>query len=170
VDFLAKMAGDEESILHIEFQTRYDPNMPVQDACVPCKDSGPLQVAGVHGRGLSHTNRPPNRDHIQLACRRQAHIHIQIRCNQGLGTEIEDDLQNELCGLYALTPLMPDADLAECIEKMIEAVEHNLISASSYMGMATFARLKYSKEVVNDFFTKNRVKTVLRERIGDITS
>ncbi|PXF61260.1 MAG: hypothetical protein C4B59_04730 [Candidatus Methanogaster sp.] len=30
VDFLAEMTGDEESILHIEFQTRYDPDMPVR--------------------------------------------------------------------------------------------------------------------------------------------
>ncbi|MEA1894140.1 MAG: hypothetical protein U9N36_02855 [Euryarchaeota archaeon] len=30
MDFLAKMTGDEESILHVEFQTRYDSNMPVR--------------------------------------------------------------------------------------------------------------------------------------------
>ena len=78
--------------------------------------------------------------------------------------------KDELAGLYALTPLMPDANLAECREKLIWAVEHNHISASSYMCMATFARLKYSKEVVNDFFTKNRVKTALRVGSGDIPS
>jgi hypothetical protein len=44
--------------------------------------------------------------------------------------------EDELAGLYALTPLMPDADLAECREKLIWAVEHNLISASSYMCIA----------------------------------
>jgi len=38
------------------------------------------------------------------------------------------------------------------------------------MCMATFARLKYSKEVVNDFFTKNRVKTALRVGSGDTSS
>ena len=30
VDFLAEMAGDEESLLHVEFQTKYDSNMPVR--------------------------------------------------------------------------------------------------------------------------------------------
>jgi len=58
--------------------------------------------------------------------------------------------RDELVGLFILAPLTPDADLAECREKLIWAVEHNLISASSYMCMATFARLKYSKEVVKN--------------------
>jgi len=78
--------------------------------------------------------------------------------------------KEKLAGLYALTPLMPDANLAECREKMIEAIRENLISANSYMCMATLASLIHPKEVVNDFFTKNRVKTALREWISDIPS
>ena len=29
-DFIAKIVGCEESLIHIEFQTRYDPRMPVR--------------------------------------------------------------------------------------------------------------------------------------------
>ncbi len=66
--------------------------------------------------------------------------------------------RDELVGLFALAPLMPDTDLDECREKLIWAARHNIISASSYMCMATFARLKYPKEVVKNMIEDTLLK------------
>ena len=158
VDFLAKMTGDEESLLHIEFQTRYDPNMPVR-------------MLAYHARILDRYRLPVYPVVVYLT---QTDRSIETTYSSHVGNkhiftfnydvikvwELRSKavFEHELCGLYTLTPLMPDADLAECIEKMIEAVEHNLISASSYMCMATFARLKYSKEVVKNMIEDKLLK------------
>jgi len=66
--------------------------------------------------------------------------------------------EKKLAGLYALAPLMPDANLDLCREKMIEAVEQNLISPDYYMCMATFASLKYPKEVVKNMIQDKLLK------------
>jgi predicted transposase YdaD len=66
--------------------------------------------------------------------------------------------KNKLAGLYALAPLMPDADLNECRERMIEAIRENLISQNAYMCMATFASLKYPKEVVKNMIQDKLLK------------
>ena len=63
-----------------------------------------------------------------------------------------------LAGLYALAPLMPDANLNECRERMIEAIRENLISPNAYMCMATFASLKYPKEVVKNMIQDKLLK------------
>ena len=150
VDFLAKMTGDEESILHVEFQTKYDSNMPVRmlayHARIVERYGLPVYPVVVY---LTQTDRP-------IETTYSSHVggkHI-FTFNYDVikvwELKSKTVFRDELSGLYTLTPLMPDADLAECREKLIWAVEHNLISASSYMCMATFARLKYSKEVVKN--------------------
>jgi len=158
VDFLAKMTGDEESILHIEFQTRYDPNMPVRmlayHARILDRYRLPVYPVVVY---LTQTDRPIETTYSSYVG--DKHI-LTFNYDVIKVWELKSKtvFKNELCGLYALTPLMPDADLAECRAKMIEAVEHNLISASSYMCMATFARLKYSKEVVKNMIEDKLLK------------
>jgi len=158
VDFLAKMTGDEESILHIEFQTKYDSNMPVRmlayHARIVERYGLPVYPVVVY---LTQTDRP-------IETTYSSHVggkHI-FTFNYDVikvwELKSKTVFKDELSGLYALTPLMPDADLAECREKLIEAVEHNLISASSYMCMATFARLKYSKEVVKNMIEDKLLK------------
>lgn len=158
VDFLAKMTGDEESILHIEFQTKYDSNMPVRmlayHARIVERYGLPVYPVVVY---LTQTDR-------QIETTYSSHVggkHI-FTFNYDVikvwELKSKTVFEDELAGLYALTPLMPDADLAECREKLIWAVEHNLISASSYMCMATFARLKYSKEVVKNMIEDKLLK------------
>ncbi|MCD6206676.1 MAG: Rpn family recombination-promoting nuclease/putative transposase [Methanosarcinales archaeon] len=158
VDFLAKMTGDEESILHIEFQTRYDPDMPVRmlayHARIMDRYRLPVYPIVVY---LTQTDRP-----IETAY--SSHVgnkHI-FTFNYDVikvwELKSKTVFKNKLYGLYALTPLMPDADLAECRGNLIEAVEHNLISASSYMCMATFARLKYPKDVVKNMIEDKLLK------------
>jgi len=158
VDFLAKMTGDEESILHVEFQTRYDPHMPVRmlayHARIVQRYGLPVYPVVVY---LTQTDRPIETAYSSHV--RGKHIftfnYDVIKVWELKSKAVFED---ELAGLYALTPLMPDADLAECREKLIWAVENNLISASSYMCMATFARLKYSKEVVKNMIEDKLLK------------
>jgi len=66
--------------------------------------------------------------------------------------------KNKLAGLYALAPLMPDANLNECRERMIEAIRENLISPNAYMCMATFASLIHPKEVVKNMIQDKLLK------------
>jgi len=158
VDFLAKMTDGEESLLHIEFQTRYDPAMPVRmlayHARIMDRYRLPVYPVVVY---LTQTDRP-------IETTYSSHVGDKHIFTFDYGVikvwELKSKtiFKNELSGLYALAPLMPDADLAECREKMIEAVEHNLISASSYMCMATFARLKYPKEVVKNMIEDELLK------------
>jgi len=158
VDFLAKMTGDEESILHVEFQTKYDSNMPVRmlayHARIVERYGLPVYPVVVY---LTQTDRP-------IETTYSSHVggkHIFTFNYDVIKVwELKSKavFKDELAGLYALTPLMPDADLSECREKLIWAVEHNLISASSYMCMATFARLKYSKEVVKNMIEDKLLK------------
>ena len=158
VDFLAKMTGNEESLLHIEFQTRYDPDMPVRMltyyARILDKHRLPVYPIVVY---LTRTDIPIETTYSSRVWDRQV---ISFNYDVIKVWELKSKMVFEkgLAGLYALAPLMPDADLDECREKMVEAVEHNLISASSYMCMATFARLKYPKEVVKNMIPDKLLK------------
>ena len=78
--------------------------------------------------------------------------------------------ESRLYGLYPLTPLMADSDLARCFQEVEIAVNDKKIYVDSYTCTRIFAELKYPDEVVNDFFTKNRAKTALRAGSGDIPS
>ncbi len=158
VDFLAKMTGDEESILHVEFQTKYDSNMPVRmlayHARIVERYGLPVYPVVVY---LTQTDRPIETTYSSyIGGKHISTFNYDVIKVWELKSKTV--FRDELAGLYALTPLMPDADLAECREKLIGAVEHNLISASSYMCMATFARLKYSKEVVKNMIEDKLLK------------
>ena len=169
-DFLAKIAGDDESIIHIEFQTRYDSTMPVRMLTYYARILGryglPVYPVVVYLAKTSVPIETTYNSHV-----RNKHV-IAFNYDVIKVWELKSKMvfKNKLAGLYALAPLMPDADLNECRERMIEAIRENLISSDAYMCMATFASLIHPKEVVNDFFTKNRVKTALREGIGDTPS
>jgi predicted transposase YdaD len=158
VDFLAKMTGDEECILHVEFQTRYDPNMSVRmlayHARIVERYGLPVYPVVVY---LTQTDRPIDATYSSYIGGRHIFT-FNYDVIKVWELKSKTVFEDELAGLYALTPLMPDADLAECREKLIWAVEHNLISASSYMCMATFARLKYSKEVVKNMIEDKLLK------------
>ncbi|MEA1864427.1 MAG: hypothetical protein U9N46_04415 [Euryarchaeota archaeon] len=158
MDFLAKMTGDEESILHVEFQTQYDSTMPVRmlayHARIVERYQLPVYPVVVY---LTQTDRPIATSYSSYIGGK--HV-VTFNYNVIKVWELKSKtvFKDELSGLYALTPLMPDADLDECREKLMWAVEHNLISASSYMCMATFARLKYSKEVVKNMIEDKLLK------------
>ena len=158
VDFLAKMTGDDESILHIEFQTKYDSNMPVRmlayHARIVERYGLPVYPVVVY---LTQTDRPIETTYSSYIGGKHIFT-FNYDVIKVWELKSKTVFRDELAGLYALTPLMPDADLAECREKLIGAVEHNLISASSYMCMATFARLKYSKEVVKNMIEDKLLK------------
>ncbi|MEA1865392.1 MAG: hypothetical protein U9N46_09420 [Euryarchaeota archaeon] len=158
VDFLAKMTGDEESILHVEFQTKYDSNMPMRmlayHARIVDRYRLPVYPVVVY---LTQTDRPIETTYSSHVGNKHIFT-FNYDVIKVWELKSKTVFKDELSGLYALTPLMPDADLAECREKLIWAVEHNLISASSYMCMATFARLKYSKEVVKNMIEDKLLK------------
>ena len=157
-DFLAKMGSDEESLIHIEFQTKYDPKMPVRMlsyyARILDRHGLPVYPIVVY---LTKTEMP-----IETAYSSHVGNKHVIAFNYEVVKvwEMRSKMvfRENLAGLYALTPLMPDANLAECKEKMIEAIRENLISSSSYMCMATLASLIHPKEVV-----KNMMDNVLEQ-------
>ena len=149
-DFIAKIAGCEESIIHIEFQTRYDPKMPVRMltyyARILDRYGLPVYPIVVY---LTKTETP-----IEAAYNshvRNKHV-ISFNYDVIKVWEMSSKVvfKEKLAGLYALAPIMPDANLDECREKMIEAIEQNLIRSDAYMCMVTFASLIHPKEVVNN--------------------
>lgn len=162
--------GGGESLLHVEFYTKYDSNMPVRmlayHARIVERYGLPVYPIVVY---LKQTDRPIETTYSSHAMGKHIFT-FNYDVIKIWELKSKTVFRDERTGLYALAPLMPDADLAECREKLIWAARHNLICASSYICMATFARLKYSNEVVNDFFTKNRVKTARGVRSGDMSS
>jgi len=108
VDFLAKMTGDEESLIHIEFQTRYDPDMPVRmlayHARIVARYQLPVYPVVVY---LTQTDRP-------IETTYSSHVggkHIFTFNYDVLKVwELKSKtiFRDELSGLYALTPLMHD--------------------------------------------------------------
>ena len=149
-DFIAKIAGCEESIIHIEFQTRYDPKMPVRMltyyARILDRYGLPVYPIVVY---LTRTETP-----IETAYNSHVRNKHVIAFNYDVIKVWEMSSKvvfaNDLVGLYALAPMMPDANLAECKAKMIEAIEQNLIRSDAYMCMVTFASLIHPEEVVNN--------------------
>jgi len=152
------MTGDAESIIHIEFQTKYDSNMPMRmpayHARIVERYGLPVYPVVVY---LTQTDRPIETTYSSYIGGKHIFT-FNYDVIKFWELKSKTVFKDKLSGLYALTPLMPDADLAECREKLIEAVEQNLISASSYMCMATFARLKYSKEVVKNMIEDKLLK------------
>ena len=149
-DFIAKITGCEESLIHIEFQTRYDPMMPVRMlsyyARILDRYELPVYPIVVY---LTRTETP-----IETAYNshvRNKHV-IAFNYDVIKVWEMRSKMvfANDLVGLYALAPMMPDANLAECRAKMIEAIEQNLIRSDAYMCMVTFASLIHPKEVVKN--------------------
>jgi len=157
-DFIAKIVGCEESLIHIEFQTRYDPRMPVRMltyyARILDKHGLPVYPIVVY---LTKTESPIETTYSSHVGDRHV-LTFDYEVVKVWELKSKMVFKEKLAGLYALTPLMPDANLAECREKMIEAIRENLISANSYMCMATLASLIHSKEVV-----KNMMDNVLEQ-------
>jgi len=158
-DFIAKIAGCEESIIHIEFQTRYDPRMPVRMltyyARILDRYGLPVYPIVVY---LTKTETPIETTYSSHV--RNKHV-IAFNYDVIKVWEMRSKMvfANDLVGLYALAPMMPDANIAECKAKMIEAIEQNLISSDAYMCMVTFASLIHPKEVV-----KNMIEDKLLEQ------
>ncbi len=157
-DFLAKIVGCEESLVHIEFQTRYDPKMPVRMltyyARILDKHGLPVYPIVVY---LTKTEIPIETTYSSHVGDRHV-LTFNYEVVKVWELKSKTVFKKKLAGLYALAPLMPDANLAECREKMIEAIRENLISSSSYMCMATLASLIHPKEVV-----KNMMDNVLEQ-------
>jgi predicted transposase YdaD len=157
-DFLAKIAGDEESIIHIEFQTRYDSRMPVRMltyyARILDRYGLPVYPVVVY---LAKTSVPIETTYSSHV--RNKHV-IAFNYDVIKVWELKSKMvfKNKLAGLYALAPLMPDADLNECRERMIEAIRENLISQNAYMCMATFASLIHPKEMVKNMIQDKLLK------------
>jgi len=158
-DFIAKVAGDNESLLHIEFQTRYDPEMPVRMLTYYARilDAYRLPVYPIVVY-LTKTSVPIETAYSSRVGNKQV---IAFNYDVIKVWELRSKMvfEKELAGLYALTPLMPDANLDECREKLIGAIEQNLISSNSYMCMATLASLIHPKKVV-----KNMIQDKLLEQ------
>ena len=157
-DFLAKIAGDEESIIHIEFQTRYDSRMPVRMltyyARILDRYGLPVYPVVVY---LAKTSVPIETAYSSHV--RNKHV-IAFNYDVIKVWELKSKMvfKNKLAGLYALAPLMPDANLTECRERMIEAIRENLISPDAYMCMVTFASLIHPKEMVKNMIQDKLLK------------
>lgn len=150
-DFLAKVAGDEDFIIHIEFQTRYDPDMP-------------LRMVSYYGRIL-YEHRLPIYPIVAYISPEDADKEMENTYSSSIGDkhvmtfdyevariwelETEKIFDKKLYGLYTLTLLMDDADIERCLREIADAVKNKHIGADSYACMLVFAELKYPKEVVN---------------------
>jgi len=155
-DFLARVTGDRDFIAHIEFQTEHDPNMP-------------MRMLSYYARIL-HAHKLPVYPIVVYL--RQRDAHIEDTYNSSIGGrdviafkyevvriwELESSkvFENRLYGLYPLTPLMADSDLARCLHEVEIAVNDKKIDVDSYTCTRIFAELKYPDEVV---------KTMIKDKL-----
>ena len=172
-DFLAKVRGDEDFIIHIEFQTRYDPDMP-------------LRMVSYYGRIL-YGYRLPVYPIVAYISPEDADREIESTYSSSIGDkhvmtfdyeviriwELETGriFEKKLYGLYPLTLLMDDADIDRCLREIADAVRNKHISADSYVCAQIFAELKYPKEVVkamslDDLEKLMKQSTFYKETIG----
>ena len=149
-DFLAKVSSDEEFIVHIEFQTRYDPDMPVR-------------MVSYYGRILYEYRLPvypivvyisPEDAGRKIESTYRSHIldtHVMTFDYAVISVwELETGsiFENKLYGLYPLTLLMKDADVDRCIREIVDAVKHKHLNVDACTCARIFAELKYPEEVV----------------------
>ena len=149
-DFLAKVSSDEDFIIHIEFQTRYDPDMPVR-------------MVSYYGRIL-YEYRLPVYPIVVYLSPEDAGRKIESTYRSSIGNrhvmafeydvisvwelESREIFENELYGLYPLTLLMKDADVDRCIREIVDAVKHKHLNVDACTCTRIFAELKYPEEVV----------------------
>jgi predicted transposase YdaD len=149
-DFLAKVISDEDFIIHIEFQTRYDPDMPVR-------------MVSYYGRILHEHRLPvypivvyisPEDAGRKIESTYRSHIldtHVMTFDYAVISVwELETGsiFENKLYGLYPLTLLMKDADVDRCIREIVDAVKHKHLNVDACTCARIFAELKYPEEVV----------------------
>ncbi len=155
-DFLARVTGDTDFIAHIEFQTGHDPDMPVR-------------MLSYYARIL-HAHKLPVYPIVVYL--RQRDARIEATYNSSIGGrdviafkyevvriwELESAkiFESRLYGLYPLTPLMADSDLARCLYEVEIAVKDKKIDVDSYTCTRIFAELKYPDEVV---------KTMIKDKL-----
>ena len=155
-DFLARVIGDKDFIAHIEFQTEHDPNMP-------------MRMLSYYARIL-HTHKLPVYPIVVYL--RQRDARIESTYNSSIGGrdviafkyevvkiwELESAkvFENRLYGLYPLTPLMTDSDLAGCFHEVEIAIKDKKMDVDSYTCARIFAELKYPDKVV---------KTVIKDKL-----
>jgi predicted transposase YdaD len=150
-DFLAKVTTPaREFVIHIEFQTRYDPKMPIR-------------MVSYHGRILYQYRLPVYPVVVYLSsedskkdiestytssiCDKQV-IAFDYDVVKVWELESEMIFEKKLYGMYPLTPLMRGADLAECFREAEGAVTHKHLNADSYACIRIFAGMKFPDEVV----------------------
>lgn len=150
-DFLARVTTPaREFVIHIEFQTRYDPKMPIR-------------MVSYHGRILYQYKLPVYPVVVYLSskdsekdiesgytssiCDKQV-IAFDYDVVKVWELESEMIFEKKLYGMYPLTPLMRGADLAECFREAEDAVTHKHLNADSYACIRIFAGMKFSDEVV----------------------
>ena len=149
-DFLAKVTGDEDFIIHIEFQTRYDPDMPLRMVSyygrILYEHRLPVYPVVVYispenaGRDMESTYRSQILDkHVMTF------DYAVIRVWE---LEPEKVFENGLYGLYPLTLLMKDADVERCIREIVDAVKYKHLDVDACTCAWIFAELKYPEEVI----------------------
>ena len=160
-DFLARVTGppnDDDFIVHVEFQTAHDPNMP-------------MRMLSYYARILYAHKLPVYPIVVYLS---QKDAHIEATYNSSIGGrdviafkyevvriwELESAkiFESKLYGLYPLTPLMADSDLARCLQEVESAVRDKNMDVDSYTCTQIFAELKYPDEVVKAMMTDELLK------------
>ena len=126
-DFLARVTGDKDFIIHIEFQTEYDSNMPVR-------------MLSYYARIL-HAHKLPVYPIVVYLRQRDARIEAAYNSSIGGRNVVAFKyevvriwelpsakiFENKFYGLYLLTPLMVDSDLARCLLEVEIAVKDKKI-------------------------------------------
>ena len=170
--FIRVRIGDEEALIHTEFQTTDSTSPPM-----------PRRMAGYIGRAIEHHGLPiysnviylrPNAGQNDLGYYVQERpgyqISIQYRVIRLIEIEGQRVLEAGHLGLIPFTPLMKppegmasDAWLHQCIHT---AKTHPIARSSraNYLaGMATLSELVYESEAISDIIFKEGLMDLIRE-------
>ena len=169
-DFLAKVSDEEgDFILHIEFQTAQDIEMPVR-------------MVSYYGLILAEHKLPvypivlyltpkgvPAKGGYTSSVRNQHVMTFDYDVKRIWELKSKKIFEKQLYGLYPLTFLMADADTDECVRNLDYAIKHNYLDRECYVCARILAELKYSservKEMIGDDFIKQ--STVYKEALHE---
>ena len=169
-DFLAKVSDEEgDFILHIEFQTAQDIEMPVR-------------MVSYYGLILAEHKLPvypivlyltpkgvPAKGGYTSSVRNQHVMTFDYDVKRIWELKSKKIFEKQLYGLYPLTFLMADADTDECVRNLDYAIKHNYLDRECYVCARILAELKYSSEKVKEMIGDDFIKqsTVYKEALHE---
>ena len=170
--FIRVRIGDEEALLHNEFQTTDSTNLPM-----------PRRMAGYIGRAIEHHGLPiysnviylrPNAGQRDPGFYEQAQLGYRVVIQYNVIRLIEIEGQRILhtghSGLIPFTPLMKppegmasDAWLHQCIHTAQTSRIERTRKANYLACMATLSELVYESETISEIIIKEGIMDLIRE-------